>query len=70
MYKRVLRKSQPDRSLWLAIPSRIWAGLFHEALGELLLEDDGLRLLVVDAEKEVIERWIPSTRGVTPSNAS
>lgn len=70
LYGRVLRRDQPDRTLWLAVPSRVWAGLFREALGELLLEDGDLRLLVVDVEQEVIERWIPSTPGATPSNES
>jgi hypothetical protein len=70
LYERVLRRDQPDRGLWLAVPSRIWAGLFREALGELLLEDGALRLLVIDTEQEVIERWIPSTPGAAPSNES
>ncbi|MFT3766430.1 MAG: XisH family protein [Minicystis sp.] len=70
LYNRVLRRDQPDRTLWLAVPSRVFSGLFREALGELLLEDGEIRLLVVDAEQEVIERWIPSTPGATPSNES
>jgi hypothetical protein len=70
LYGRVLRRDQPDRTLWLAVPSRIWTGLFREALGELLLEDGDLRLLVIDAEQEVIERWIPSTPGAMHSNES
>ncbi len=70
LYERVLRRDQPERTLWLAVPSHIYGGLFHEALGELLLEDGALRLLVVDAEQEIIQRWIPSTPGATPSNAS
>lgn len=70
LYERVLRKDQPERTLWLAIPSRVWSGLFREALGELLLEDGALRLLVVDAEQEMIEQWIPSTPGATRSNES
>lgn len=70
LYERVLQRDQPDRTLWLAVPSRVWNGLFREALGELLLEDGALRLLVVDAEQEVIERWIPSIPGAVPSNKS
>jgi XisH protein len=70
LYGRVLGRDQPERTLWLAVPSRIFSGLFREALGDLLLEDGALRLLVIDAEQEVIERWIPSTPGATPSNAS
>jgi hypothetical protein len=48
LYERVLRKDHPGRTLWLAVPSRVWNGLFREALGELLLEDGGLRLLIID----------------------
>ena len=70
LYGRVLGRDQPERTLWLAVPSRIFSGLFREALGDLLLEDGKLRLLVIDAEQEVIERWIPSTPGATPSNVS
>lgn len=65
LYERVLRKQEPDRTLWLAVPSHVWSGLFREAIGELLLDDGTLRLLVVDEEKETIERWIPSTPGAT-----
>lgn len=70
LYERILRRDQPERMLWLAVPSRVFAGLFQEALGELLLGDGSLRLLVVDAEQEVIERWIPSTPGAMRSNES
>jgi len=70
LYERVLRKDQPERTLWIAIPSRVWSGLFREALGELLLEDGELRLLVINETQEIIERWIPSTPGATSSNAS
>lgn len=65
LYERILRKQEPDRTLWLAVPSHVWSGLFREAIGELLLDDGALRLLVVDEDKETIERWIPSTPGVT-----
>lgn len=70
LYERILRRDEPDRALWLAVPSRTYAGLFQEALGELLLADGSLRLLVVDTEREVIERWIPSAPGETRSNES
>ena len=65
LYERILRQQQPDRTLWLAVPSHVWSGLFREAIGELLLSDGSLRLLVVEEEKERIERWIPSTPGET-----
>ncbi|MBI5513322.1 MAG: XisH family protein [Deltaproteobacteria bacterium] len=70
LYDRALRATQPDRLLWLAIPLRIHRGLLQEALGELLLADGSLRLVVIDTQKEVIDRWIPSTPGATNSNES
>lgn len=70
LYERVLRKDQPERTLWLAVPSRVWSGLFREALGELLLADGELRILVIDEKQEMIERWIPSAPGATPSSES
>ena len=63
LYERVLRKRHPDRTLWLAVPSHAWSGIFREAVGELLVEDGTLRLIVVNEEREEIERWIPSTSG-------
>jgi hypothetical protein len=68
--ERVLRKDQPERTLWLAVPSRVWSGLFREALGELLLADGELRILVIAEKQEMIERWIPSTPGATPLSES
>ena len=65
LYEKALRRQEVGCTLWLAIPSHIWSGLFREAIGEILQEDGALRLLVIDAEKETIERWIPSTPGET-----
>lgn len=70
LYEKALRREGSDRTLWLAVPSHIWSGLFREAIGEMLLEDNSVRLLVVDAESETIERWIPSTPGETSSSGS
>ncbi|MFO0754959.1 MAG: element excision factor XisH family protein [Byssovorax sp.] len=70
LYERVLRKNHPERTLWLAVPSRVWAGLFREALGELLLADGDLRILVVEPTLEIIEQWIPSPPGATLSSKS
>lgn len=65
LYERVLRRQQPERTLWLAVPSHAWSGIFREAIGDVLLEDGTLRLIVVNEEREEIERWIPSTPGAT-----
>jgi hypothetical protein len=38
IYRSILRRRQPDRELFLAIPKSI-AKLFDESLGQLLLDD-------------------------------
>jgi len=63
LYERLLRRKHPDRTLWLAVPSHAWSGIFREAVGDVLLEDGVLRLIVVNEERKEIERWIPSTSG-------
>ena len=32
--------------------------IYHEPIGEILLENNRLKLLVFDEEKEVITQWI------------
>lgn len=70
LYELVLRRVEPRRQLFLAIPETAWKSVFAEALGEIVLGERAVRLLVIDSQKEVIVQWIPSTPGETPSNAS
>lgn len=63
LYDRILRKQDPGRTLWLAIPAYAWNSIFRETIGELLLQEDFLRLIVIDEEREEIDRWIPSNNG-------
>src|SRR5260370_32456647 len=58
IYRSIMRRRQPDRELFLAIPSTI-AKLFDEPLGQLLLEDYDLRVLVFNPKQREIIRWLP-----------
>ena len=58
VYHDVLKKTDPDRELWLAVPEEIFADLFEEPIGKLLLDNDRFRLIVFDPLKEVILKWI------------
>jgi hypothetical protein len=58
IYRSILRRRQPERGLFLAIPKDI-ARLFDEPLGKLLLEDYDLQLVVFDSKKREIIRWLP-----------
>ena len=60
LYHDVLEESEPDRRLYLAIPTEILDDLFQEPIGQLLLKRQRVRLLVFEPEQGVIIQWIPS----------
>lgn len=59
IYLRILKKAQSEWLLYLAVPKRTFKSIFQHELGELLLEDGFLNLIVFDEEQEEIVRWIP-----------
>jgi hypothetical protein len=60
LYFDVLVELQPEQLLYLALPVWAYASLFEEPLGELLLKNNRLRLIVFEPEQESIEKWIPA----------
>jgi hypothetical protein len=59
VYDDVLQRIEPERTLYLAVSEAIHQDLFEEPLGQLLLANGRLRLLVFATKDEVIERWTP-----------
>ena len=59
VYRSILSRREPERSLYLAVPEEVLREVFEEPLGELLLEDHLLQVIGFDTKKEVIVRWIP-----------
>lgn len=57
IYRSVLRRTNPDYTLYLAVRNVTYVSLFEEPIGQLLIEDEGLKLVVFDAEEEVILQW-------------
>jgi XisH protein len=70
LYQTLLRRFDPHRPLFLAIPEDAWKTIFAEALGQIVVTDLSVRLLIVNPEQEVVIQWFPSTPGETPSSAS
>ncbi len=60
LYFDVLVELQPEQLLYLALPVWAYASLFEEPLGQLLLKNNRLRLIVFEPEQESIEKWIPA----------
>ena len=59
VYHDVLAEVEPNRELYLAVSEEVATGLFEEPLGELLLKNHRVRLLVFNSNTEVIVKWIP-----------
>lgn len=65
LYGELLAQLHPDHDLYLAVPEEIFAELFEEPIGQLLIDAGRVRLLTFDPETEAIVRWVPerTTRG-------
>lgn len=59
VYRDVLSRAEPDRELFLALNEEVYSNLFEELIGELVLSNEGLRLIVFDPQTEAIRQWIP-----------
>jgi hypothetical protein len=57
LYRRLLAQTEPDRVLFLAVPSYADAAIFSEQIGRLVLEAEQLKLIVFDELKAEIIRW-------------
>ena len=59
VYRSVLSRTEPERLLYLAVHHEAFLDIFDAALGQLLLADYQVRLIVYDLQTEVILAWIP-----------
>ncbi len=58
LYRNVLNQTEPERDLYLAIRKAVFRELFEEPIGQLLMENEKLQLIVFDPRSEVIVKWI------------
>ena len=58
IYLSVIKRVDPQRKLYLAIHEEVYDEFFTEPLGEILLSDYQVPILVFDPAQEVIIRWI------------
>ena len=57
-YRNALRRQEPERILYLAVPTEAFETLFDPAHGRDLREEIAIHLLVYSAEMETIVKWI------------
>jgi XisH protein len=59
LYKLLLSQVDPDRDLYLAIPEISYDSIFSEPVGELVIRDLPLKLIVVSLLTGRVVKWVP-----------
>jgi hypothetical protein len=59
LYHDILQSTEPDRILYLAIREAVFEEIFEEPVGELLMKNQRVRLVVFDPQTEEVVKWIP-----------
>jgi len=58
IYRNILAEIEPERVLYLAVPSYSYYGIFQEPIGQLMISRERLKLIVFDEIGEKIRQWI------------
>ena len=59
LYRQVLNEMGIERNLYLAISQPIFNSVFTIELGQVLLKNQIIKLIVFDDKSEAIVQWIP-----------
>jgi hypothetical protein len=59
LYSQILNEMEVKRVLYLAVSQPTFNSVFTIELGQILLKNQIVRLIVFDDESEVIVKWIP-----------
>lgn len=57
-YRRMLRNTEPERVLFLAVPVDIYEDFFLHPFGVNAIEEEDLKILVFDPQQKIIVTWI------------
>lgn len=57
-YRLALKRKEPDRILYLAVPIDLYNTFFKLEFSQVAIIDYQLKLIVYNADEEVIVRWI------------
>lgn len=63
LYRLLLNRVDPGREIYLAISDITYDEIFNEPIGEVVISDLPMQLLVVDVEKIKVKLWIPPRSG-------
>ncbi len=59
LYRQILNEMGIERILYLAVSRPTFNSVFTIELGQVLLKNQIIRLIVFDEEREAIAQWIP-----------
>jgi len=59
LYHIFLKRTDPERELYLAVPEDVLEDLFQRVPGRGFLEDEGGKVFGVDNANEEIKKWLP-----------
>lgn len=58
LYRDTLERLEPERVLYLAIREEVYTDFFKEEIAQMVVENNQLKLIIFDVEKEEVVRWI------------
>ncbi|HBE17542.1 MAG TPA: fatty-acid synthase [Cyanobacteria bacterium UBA11149] len=58
LYRDALKRSQPQRILYLAISDEVYLDFFQEEIAQMVIEEQKLKLIIFDANKAEVVKWI------------
>lgn len=58
LHRSVMRKSKPERVLYLAVSEEAWANVLADDLGSLVQQDYGVKILTFSIETREVIKWI------------
>lgn len=63
LYQLLLKQLDPKRKVYLAITHIAYDEIFSEPIGELVINDLPMDLVVIDTETTEVKKWIRKTTG-------
>jgi hypothetical protein len=57
IYRNYLKRTAPDHQIYLALGQLVYKANFDETI-QVVVDENQLKLIIVDTEKEVITKWI------------
>jgi hypothetical protein len=58
VYRALLSQIEPERSLFLGVPTHVYDSVLSEPVGQLVAAEVRLRFLVFDPSRQKVVRWI------------